>query len=102
MGYVAVAILVGTGLVNSWFLVGSPRALLNMPDGQVLIGKLVLFAAMLGLAAANRFLLVPSMIAALPGAASRLYKHVVSEQLLGVLILLTVSMLGTMRPAIGH
>jgi putative copper resistance protein D len=59
MGYVAVATLIGSGLVNSWFLVGSVSSLLKAPYGQILLAK---FAAMLALAAANRFWLVPSMV----------------------------------------
>src|SRR6266700_1259161 len=55
MGYVAVATLVGSGLVNSWFLVGSVSNLLKTLYGQILLGKLALFAAMLALATANRF-----------------------------------------------
>jgi putative copper resistance protein D len=40
MGYVAVATLIGSGLVNSWFLVGSVSSLLKAPYGQILLGKL--------------------------------------------------------------
>lgn len=40
MGYVAVATLIGSGLVNSWFLVGSLSGLLHTPYGQILLGKL--------------------------------------------------------------
>jgi putative copper resistance protein D len=63
---------------------------------------------MLALAAANRFWLVPRMIetpedpgepAALLG---RLRYHVLGEQFLGLMVLLAVSVLGTMRPAVGQ
>jgi len=109
MGYVAVATLIGSGLVNSWFLVGSVSSLLKAPYGQILLGKLALFAAMLALAAANRFWLVPQMIVARAGASgepsvwlSRLRYHVLGEQLLGLMVLLAVSILGTMWPAVGQ
>jgi copper resistance protein D len=109
MGYVAVATLIGSGLINSWFLVGSVSSLLQTPYGQILLGKLGLFAAMLVLAAANRFWLVPSMIetrAVASGEPSvwpgRLRTHVLGEQFLGLMILLAVGFLGTMRPAIGQ
>src|SRR6266704_5073533 len=62
MGYLAVATLIVSGLVNGWFLVGSVSSLLKTSYGQILLGKLTLFAAMLALAAANRFWLVPRMI----------------------------------------
>jgi putative copper resistance protein D len=102
MGYGAVTILIGSGLVKSWFLVGSPSALLDTSYGQILMAKLALFAAMLALAAANRFWLVPSISGMVPGTYDRLRNHVLGEQLLGLLILLAVSVLGTMRPAIGQ
>jgi putative copper resistance protein D len=109
MGYVAVATLVGTGLVNSWFLVGSVSNLLATPYGQVLLAKLALFAGMVVLAAANRFWLVPAMSDDRPDGSEgsmvwlrRLRNHVFGEQLLGAMVLLVVSLLGTMKPAIGQ
>lgn len=109
MGYIAVATLIGSGLVNSWFLVGSPSGLLSTPYGQILLAKLVLFGGMLALAVANRFWLVPSMNKARTDAAeelarwsARLRNHVLGEQFLGWIILLAVSILGTMQPAVGQ
>ena len=108
MGYVAVAMLIVSGLVNSWFLVGSVSSLLKTPYGQILLGKLTLFAAMLALAVANRFWLVPRMIETREdsgepaGWLGRLRYHVFGEQFLGLLVLLAVSILGTMRPAVGQ
>jgi putative copper resistance protein D len=109
MGYVAVATLVGTGLVNSWFLVGSVSSLKASTYGWILIAKLAFFAGMLVLAAANRFWLVPALEAAGPGGANageawkrKLRTHVLSEQVLGLLVLLCVSIIGMIRPAIGQ
>jgi copper resistance protein D len=108
MGYVAVATLVASGLINSWFLVGSVSSLLTTLYGQILLAKLGLFGAMLALAAANRFWLVSRMIETRAGASGdpsvwlgRLRFHVLGEQFLGLMVLLAVSVLGTMRPAIG-
>lgn len=109
MGYVAVATLVGTGLVNSWFLVGSVSSLVSNAYGWILIVKLVFFAGMLALAAANRFWLVPALEAAGRSGAGaseawrrQLRTHVLSEQALGLLVLVCVSIIGTIRPAIGQ
>jgi putative copper resistance protein D len=108
MGYVAVATLILSGLVNSWFLVGSVSSLLTTQYGQILLGKLALFSAMLALAAANRFWLVPRMIETRADAGElavwlgRLRYHVLGEQFLGLMVLLAVSILGTMRPAVGQ
>jgi copper resistance protein D len=106
MGYVAVATLIASGLINSWFLIGSLSSLLTTLYGQILLGKLALFVAMLALAAANRFWLVPRMIEARAGRfgeqtlwLGRLRNHVLGEQFLGLMILLAVSVLGTVGPA---
>jgi putative copper resistance protein D len=108
MGYVAVAMLIASGFVNSWLMISSVSNLPKTLYGQVLLGKLALFAAMLALAAANRFWLVPRLIETRARSAApalwlgRLRYHVLGEQFLGLLILLAVSLLGTMRPAIGQ
>jgi copper resistance protein D len=109
MGYVAVATLIASGLINSWLLIGSVSGLLKTLYGQILLGKLAFFAAMLALAAANRVWLVPRMIETRAGAAGepsvwlgRLRCHVLGEQFLGLMILLAVSVLGTLRPAVGQ
>ena len=104
MGSIAVSTLVGSGLINSWFLVGSLSNLVTTPYGQLLIAKLVLFAGMLGLAIANRFWLVPALTRGSSGthrSADRLRRHVLAEQALGFLVILIVSVLGTLEPAIG-
>jgi putative copper resistance protein D len=109
MGYAAVATLVASGLINSWFLVGSVSSLLTTLYGQILLAKVAFFAAMLALAAANRFWLVPRMIETRMGVSgepamwlARLRYHVLGEQFLGLMVLLAVSVLGTMRPAVGQ
>ncbi len=105
MGYVAVATIIGSGLVNAWFLVGSFANLIATPYGQLLIVKLGLFGGMLSLAALNRFWLVPRLIRdnkfSEPAAVLvRLRRHILGEQALGLLIILIVGWLGTMQPAI--
>lgn len=109
MGYIAVATLLGSGLVNSWFLVGTVSSLWTTAYGQVLIAKLLLFGGMLALAVLNRFWLVPLMSrprtdgsGGSTAQAGRLRNHVLVEQLLGLMILLIVSILGTMHPAAGQ
>jgi putative copper resistance protein D len=103
MGYLAVATLIVSGLINSWFLIGSPSNL-GTPYGQLLIVKLVLFGGMLGLAGVNRLLIVPKLIKANVGHQSRglasLRRHIAGEQALGLAIISIVSALGTMQPAV--
>jgi copper resistance protein D len=109
MGYVAVATLIGSGLINGWFLIGNVSGLFAASYGQLLIVKLVLFAGMLALAVSNRFWIVPSLTKAWTDDpygstawTARLRNHVLGEQFLGLMVLVIVSVLGTMRPAIGQ
>jgi putative copper resistance protein D len=104
MGYAAVITLVVSGLINSWFLVGSVSALTGSPYGQLLLVKLCLIAGMLAFAALNRFWLVPSLMRAKPVGQPaalfvRLRRHVLCEQVIGLIIIFIVSILGMMQPA---
>ena len=106
MGYAAVAILIGSGLMNAWLLVGSPGRLATTPYGQLLFVKLCLLAGMLALAAQNRFRLVPELQRSKEGCLSGesslrlLRRNVIGEQMLGLAIVLIVGWLGTLQPAI--
>lgn len=104
VGTVAVALLVVTGAINSWFLVG-PRYIGALPYnlyGQLLLAKLVLFVAMLAFASANRFWLTPALhrgLATAPeGPLRALRASVLLETAAGLLILGLVSLLGTLAP----
>lgn len=105
MGYAAVATLVGSGSINSWFLVGSFTNLISTSYGQLLLVKLFLFAGMLALAALNRFIIVPKLTKAnkfgerAVGSTS-LHRHVLGGQAFGLFIILVASTLATMEPAV--
>lgn len=104
MGTIAVAVLVASGLINSWFLVGNVSNLFVTPYGRLLVVKLGIFTVMLALAAANRFWLVPALsigARSADAASKRLRQHVLAEQVLGCLVILLVSVLGTLAPAVG-
>lgn len=105
IGSAVVATLILTGLVNSWFLVGLDGLgrMLSSPYGQLLIAKLVLFAGMLALAAANRFRHTPALAAALEARAPAtampaLRRSVALETVLGFGVLALVGVLGTLAP----
>lgn len=106
LGTLAVGLLVLTGLVNSWFLVGPAQVgdLGASLYGQLLIGKLVLFALMLVLAAGNRFRLTPELGSVLAGGADprqvlrRLRRSVVIETVVGAMLLAVVAVMGTLAP----
>lgn len=106
MGTLAVGLLVATGLVNTWFLVGPDRlgALLTTPYGLMLSAKLAVFVGMLALAASNRFVLTPCLHRALadvsqkPSAIGALRRSLVLETLLAVMLLGLVAVMGTLAP----
>jgi copper resistance protein D len=108
IGLAVVAVLIASGLVNSWLLVGPaavPR-MLTSPYGQLLIAKLALFAVMLALAAANRYRHAPRLERALQGAGADaatirpVLASVLTETGLAVAVLILVSWLGTLAPPI--
>lgn len=103
MGYIAVAILVVSGLINSWFLVSSPINLVTTTYGRLLLLKLVLFAVMVGFAGLNRFFVVPALVHSVATGAKpglrRLLINVGAEQSLGFAIVLIVSLVGITEPA---
>src|SRR3546814_14968710 len=66
VGTICVLVIAATGLINSQLIVG-PENLgrsLSSHSGQLLLAKLDLFALLLALAAANRWLLTPALAAA--------------------------------------
>jgi copper resistance protein D len=106
-GTIIVALVLSSGLANSWMLVG-PKNLLTLPAtlyGQLLIAKLLLFALMLALAAANRFRLTPAFDRALQSggtsdAIAKLRKSLAFELGIAFIILGLVAWLGTLEPPI--
>ncbi len=105
VGTAAVAVIVTTGLVNSWFLVGPSRILQIGAStyGLLLLVKLGAFVAMLGLAATNRFFLTPDLESGLAAGApdqalAALRRSVMIETVIGLLVLTLVSVLGTLPP----
>lgn len=106
LGPAVVALLVLSGLINTWFLVG-PEHVLTMATaayGRLLVAKLVFFAAMIGLASANRYRLSPRLGLTLhrkDGIAASLQalrRSIITETGLALLVLFAVSWMGTLEP----
>jgi putative copper resistance protein D len=105
MGIAIVVVVLATGMVNAWILVGSLHALIATGYGRLLMLKLALFAVMLLFAAPNRFWLTPRL--APPSgselqreALGRLARNSMIEIALALMIFAIVGMLGTLHPAI--
>jgi putative copper resistance protein D len=104
MGYVAVALLAATGVLNTLLLVGSPQALMSTAYGRLLALKILLFLVMVGVALFNRLRLLPRLQREGREADSIavLARSVLFELALGFAALAVVSLLGTWPPAIHH
>ena len=105
LGTLTVAILTLSGIVNGAMVVGLSNlgAAAQQLYGQLLLVKLLLFAAMIGLAAANRFRLTPRLQSAIAGgdsdaALARLRTSLALETVAALLILALVGWLGTLEP----
>jgi len=102
-----VALLVMTGMLNYWLIAGPVMPeFAPMSYGGLLAAKLALFAAMLGLAAANRFALAPRLEAAArtgergPAlqAVRALRRSLLFEAGTAALVLALVAVLGMLSP----
>jgi copper resistance protein D len=104
LGMLSVAILVLSGTVNSWILVGSFDGLFADEYGRLLILKLIIFAFMLAFAAVNRFWLTPRLAVSSANtgqseALRQLTRNSTIEIALGLAIFAVVGLLGTLHPA---
>ena len=104
LGIAAVAALLLSGLINSWYLVGTVSALTTTGYGRLLLIKLLLFLVMVGIAAVNWSRLTPQLvqdidIAVAQQARRRLRRNAALEAALGAAIVIVVAVLGTLPPA---
>jgi putative copper resistance protein D len=97
-GITSVGVLLATGIVNSWYLVGSVNNLVETVYGQLVLLKLGLFAALVVIATVNRFHLTPQLPSA--QAARKLLRNSMVETALGLAVVFVVGLLGTLPPAV--
>ena len=109
LGVACVAILFVTGVINTWYLTERLSGLLGTEYGKLVLIKIGLFLAMLGLAVLNRFWLTKGIIdvhRSAPGpkvqeALLWLRVTMAAEIALGLAVLYLVGLLGMTAPA-GH
>jgi len=96
LGLVSVGALLVTGIVNSWYLLGGPRDLWTTGYGRLIGLKTILLAAMIAIAAVNKFHLTPQ----LPGrpALRNLQRNSLGEIGIGLCVLVLVGYLGRLEP----
>lgn len=95
VGSITVALLLLSGGILAAFLTGSVTAMVATDYGLALSGKVILVSGLLGLAALNRFRLVPAVDMGERAAATRLGLSVRLEMLIALVIMLVTSLLTT-------
>ncbi|SDX62542.1 putative copper resistance protein D [Ruegeria halocynthiae] len=88
-----VAVLIVAGAALAWLLSGSVVALFGTAYGLVLLAKVVIVSALLGLAALNKLRFVPALRAEKRGAEIALRRSISMEMLAVVLILFATATL---------
>jgi copper resistance protein D len=104
LGIVAVGTLLCTGLVNTWYLVGSPAAMTGTDYGRLLLVKIALFLIMVTIASVNRLELTDRLVeaqspAAVNDARRKLRRNATVEASIGAAIIAIVAQLGVLPPA---
>jgi putative copper resistance protein D len=101
----SVALLVLTGWVNAWYLVGSPANLLSEPYGRWLLAKIAMFGGAVAIGTMNLLKLKPRLAcerlpsAVVEATSLRLRRNVEWELILGMAIVGAVAVLGILPPA---
>ena len=106
LAFGSVAVLVLTGLYQSWIQVGDLRTLFGSDYGRVLLFKFVLFTAMLGFGALNYLASRPALLRAAErnandlSSAQRALTRIGVESLLGVLVFFVTGLLTVLPPGV--
>jgi putative copper resistance protein D len=99
LGVVCVGMIVLTGGINSWYMIGDVPALVGTAYGRLLVLKLALVAAMIALALVNRRSLAPKLALDDRAALRQIRRNTIAETMLGMAVVAVVGVLGTMIPA---
>ncbi|MBV9393297.1 MAG: copper homeostasis membrane protein CopD [Methylobacteriaceae bacterium] len=97
VGMLAILSILAGGLVNAWARWNSFDVVLSSAWGKILIVKAVGFVALLALAFANRFVLMPRL-AETGALRGKLARNVAAEQALGLAVLAAAAVLGILPP----
>ena len=97
LGHLAVALLLASGFVNSWFVLGGAHIDLAQPYQQLLLLKIAIAGVMVCLATINRYVFVPAIPNGGPGL-KRLAHGTIAEIVLSAGVLALVSIIGTLAP----
>lgn len=97
LGHVAVAVLLLSGVANSWFVLNASAIDLAEPYQYLLLAKVAIAAVMVCLATINRYVFLPKIPNNGPGLR-QLAHGTIAEIVLGAGVLGLVSVIGTLSP----
>jgi len=100
LGIISVAVIVATGVVNTYEILGTMAFSLGTDYNRLLLAKIGLFAVMLCFAVVNRQRLTPRLASERDrvGAIRQLERNSLAEAGLGLVILAIVAVLGRIPP----
>jgi copper resistance protein D len=99
LGVIAVLLVITTGVFNALFIVEDWSHALRFTYGKVLLVKAGLVITMVIIACINRFILTPTFREG-DSSFGSLKRSVLAETLIGGLVVLAASLLGTVSPAV--
>lgn len=99
LGVASIGVLTASGLANAWYQIGNIPGLLGTDYGRLLVAKLALFAAMLGLATVNRGLTTQSHSGEDREELRLLQRNATLEIAFGIGVIAIVAVLGVTVPA---
>ena len=98
-GYVAVALVVASGVINTMLTLGTWPTDWSSPYQAMLAAKIALVGLMIGIATVNRFVFVPHVARHSARAATAIRFGTVTEIVLGLAVIDLVSRFGMLAPA---
>jgi copper resistance protein D len=97
MGHVAVAVVIATGAINTWLILGGWSINIGSIYQRLLVAKILLVIAMIVLATINRYAFLPRLKRN-SCAIQRLYRSTLIEIFLGLMVIGLVSYFATLEP----
>jgi putative copper resistance protein D len=97
MGHVVVAVVIATGAINTWFILGGWSINVGSTYQSLLLAKILLVIAMVVLAIINRYAFLPRLRSN-NSAFRQLYRSTLIEIFLGLMAIGLVSYFATLEP----
>jgi len=97
IGHVVVAVVIATGAINTWYILGGWSIDIGSTYQALLFSKILLVVTMIVLAIINRYVFLPNLKTN-SAASQRLYRSTLIEIFLGLMAIGLVSYFATLEP----